>query len=701
MNHASTPIGLDRLFRPASVAVVGASAHDPARQGTRTLFDLLDNGWAGHIYPVSSRHESLYDLPVYRSLRDLPQAPDVVVARVPSAAVPSVVDDAIHIGAKFLITLASGFAENGEAGAQAQAALVNKARSGGLRIVGPQSIGLVNCMDGLSLSLSQIGERFVIRPGRTALLTQSGAIAISLAIRGQEDVGLDFSYIATFGNSADVTQTEALAWLADDAHTDAIGLYIEGFADASAFARAVTACRRAGKTVVLLRSGLSARGAQAVATHTASMSGDADTFRAFCKQLGVVLCDSAEQFLWALKAANRPTPPGAPKVLLTSVSGGACALWADHADRLGFELPQLGGAAKDGLVEVLPDYMNPGNPLDLGPSMFDDRIFDLGMRSLAAGETFNWLVIYIFTSSPTLMGGLQKIRHMERIARDHADKPLWVVWEAPTAEEWAALARSDALLAFRDLGQAAETLALLSAARTTPVLEANAILAPRLVYDARVSKTLRTEPEVKNWLRSLGIQTPQGEVFKDVEPARAYAEKLGGGVVLKVVSGEIPHKSEVGGVSVCAAGASVVVERFARLLASVDRLAPGIQYDGVLVEAMVDEPGIELFVTVRNDPLYGLVTIVGRGGVEIEVERDYAIHVGRLAVGSLPAVLGRLRSAPLFGAFRGRGPLAVGKLEGLIQRLQQGVEQTGYGEVELNPVRLTPDGAWVLDGLMR
>ena len=300
----------------------------------------------------------------------------------------------------------------------------------------------------------------MLRPGRTALLTQSGAMAISLAVRAQTELGLDFSYVATFGNSADVSPIEVLHWLARDPHTDCVGLYLEGLPDGSAFAAAVQACRAAGKSVVILRSGLSKRGAQAVASHTASMSGDGDAFRAACRQLGVALCDSSEPFLWTLKALSATRMNERPSVAFASISGGACALWADHADRLGLELPPLTPAQRDELAPRLPAFLTPANPMDLGPAVFDATAFEATLQGLLDLPSFNMLVVYLFTSSPTLMGGLAKVRLLEEIAR-RATKPIWVIWEAATVEEWAALSASRDLVAFRDLGQAAMALARL------------------------------------------------------------------------------------------------------------------------------------------------------------------------------------------------------------------------------------------------
>jgi len=687
---------LERLFRPRRIAVVGACPNDPTRMGTRTLQDLVNSGWGGEIYPVSSRYSELYGLPVYQSLRDLPTSPDVVLARTPSAGIESLVDDAIVAGAGFLVVLAAGFAESGATGAAAQRKVVERARRNGLRIVGPQSIGLINCTEGLPMSLSQLTERFVVRGGQIALLTQSGAMAISLAVRGQSEIGLEFSCVGTFGNSADVTPVEAMEWLADDPNTQVIGLYLEGLDDGQRFAEAAMKCRAAGKRIVVLRSGLSNRGAEAVASHTASMSGDADAFRALCRQLGVVLCSSSEHFLWTLKALSGRIPDGESRVAYASISGGACALWADHSERLGLSMPKLDAAQRELLGRQLPGFLSPSNPLDMGPAVFDAASFEASLRSLIANPSFNHLVVYMFTSSPTLMGGLEKISILERMA-DDIDRPIWVIWEAATDAEWTALHRSRSLIAFRDLGQAAEALAAMSTASAEPRFAAQDDHEAR---GAEASVSLATEAAVKAWLRKKGADVPRGSVCADADAAVAAAAAVGGRLVLKIVSPDVHHKSEVGGVVPCSAEPGDVVTAFHQILSDVSRHRPEAKLDGVLVEERLSAEGVELFVTVRRDPIMGLVTVIGRGGVQIEVDRDYVVHVGRLSSGDLDKMISRLRCALLFGVFRGRPALAISELARTLEILQEAVLDAGLAEIEINPLLLTSHKAWILDALV-
>ena len=557
--------------------------------------------------------------------------------------------------------------------------------------------------------MSQIMERLALRAGPVALLSQSGAMAISLSVRGQQHLGLDFGLVATFGNAADVKPVEALEWLAGDAGTRVVGLYLEGLDDAAAFARAAGRCHAAGQRLAVLRSGLSHRGAAAVASHTASMSGEGEAFRALCRQLGVVLCDSAESLLWTLKALAGGIPQGPPRVAFASISGGACALWADRCQQLGLALPAIDAEQAAALVDRLPPFLSPSNPLDLGPAVFDDAAFEGALDALATAPAFNLLVVYLFTSSPTLMGGLRKVQLLETLAR-RTQRLLWVVWEAATDEEWAALARSEAVTAFRDLGQAAQALAALRDASPgcgyRPIAGA-AVGAPGAALAepaggapaAGATTPFETEPAVKAWLREAGLTVPRAALCDSATAARAFAATCPEGVVVKIVSPALPHKTDVGGVVLCEPGTAAAAAAHARVLENVRAHRPGLQPLGVLVEERITAPGLELVVTVRRSAAMGLVTVIGRGGEQVEVDPDVVVHVGQLVPADLPALLAGLRCAPLLRGHRGRAPLALSALADAVVRLQQALLGQSLAEVELNPVRLTADKAWVLDAL--
>ncbi len=685
---------LDSLFRPKRVAIMGATPNMPTRMGTRTLHDLVASGWAGEVYPISSRHEEIYGRRAFASLRQVPAAPDVVLARTPAAQVEEAIADAISVGAGNLVVLASGFAETGEAGQQTQQRIVDNARQSGLRLLGPQSIGLVNLVDGVPLSMSQIMERLEMRAGNVALLSQSGAMAVSLSLRGQEEFGISFSYIVTFGNAADIDIPETLHWLANDANTAVIAIYLESTSDLISFAAGVAACRRAGKYVVVMRPGKSAKGASAVASHTASMAGDARVFSALCGQLSVVLAESGEEFLVAAKGLSGRTPAAPLRSAFASVSGGACALWADEAARRGFSAPDLSDDDEKLLAQELPPFLKPRNPLDLGPAMFDPQAFEASVRVLARPERFDLLAIYMFTSSPTLMGGLERIAQIEALARD-CSTPLWVIWEAPTAEEWTRLSRADAFVAFRDLGQAAVAAGHASTAQRPLRYCPDSPVAGPASAQLRAEQT---EYEIKTALAACGYDVPRGAPVADASEARRFAEAIGTSLVLKVHGGGVAHKSELGGVVFCRDGADAVPAAYSTLVENLTR--HGYAGCSVFAEELIDASGLELFATVRKQQRTGWITTIGRGGQSIEVEQDFAMRVGLLAPADVLEMLTTLRCWPLLQGFRGQPPLDVSAFARLVASLPTQLQGATDIELELNPIKVTASKAWILDALI-
>lgn len=694
MNAAPRHDCLDTLFRPRRIAVLGATPNIPTRMGTRTIHDLVSCGWSGEIYPISSHYEEIAGHKVYASLLDVPAPPDVVLLRAPAGQVEDVIAEAITVGAGHLIVLASGFAETGEAGRAAQQRIIARARENGLRLLGPQSIGLVNLVDRVPLSLSQIMERLEMKAGNVALLTQSGAMAVSLSLRGQEEHGLSFSYIVTFGNAADIDIPEALHWLSADPSTAVVAIYLESTQDMESFAAGVMACRQAGKHVVILRPGKSAKGAGAIASHTASMAGDSKVFAALCRQLSVVLADSGEDFLVAVKGLSGRMPASPLRTAFASVSGGACALWADEAERRGFQVPNLTQGDETALRQELPRFLTPRNPLDLGPAMFDNKAFAAAIRILAWPERFDLVVIYMFTSSPTLMGGLGRIGQIEALA-DESSVPVWVIWEAPTTEEWARLSQSPSITAFRDLGQASLAIGHIQTAQRPPRYHPHGPVRQAPYPPLAMA---RTESEIKAALAAGGHDTPRGACPADMDEAVRFARSLGKPLVLKAHGDGIAHKSELGGVVFCRAGVADVPVAFRTLLNNLAR--HNHPEAGIYAEEMIDEPGFELFATLRKENQTGWITTVGRGGQAIEIERDFATRIGRLTSADVVEMVQDLKCWPLLGGFRGHPRLNVEAFAKLVAALPEQLDCGAEIELELNPIKVTAERAWVLDALI-
>jgi len=700
---------LEQLLRPRSIAIVGAAPNEPGRQGSRTVYDLFQSGWGGRVYPVTGRYQEIYGYPCHESIALLPEAPDVVLARIPAKSVLQVAREAAQKGTRHLVVLASGFAEAGADGRRTQQELVELARAHGMRVLGPQSTGLYNMVDRIPMSLAQLLGRVQLRGGNVGLLVQSGAMAGVLAARGQGEFGIDFSYIVTFGNAADLTPTELIDFLADDPHTTVIAVYLEGVADGGALMQAALRALAAGKPVVVLRSGLSKSGSAAVQSHTASMTGDREVFEAACRQSGICLTASTEEFLQTLSLFRTERRSSVNGIGFASISGAACALFADHAERASLSLAPLAAQTLEAMRQCLPGFLKPGNPLDLGPVVFDDAAYAQALRAFLGASAVDVLVAYLFTSVPEQVNSPRKIALLEELARE-TDKPLIAIWEAALPDERSALARLAGVAVFTDIRCAVDALARLRAwsrAREQHQAIAGQAETERAIKSECVDLPPRTGPlseyEGKRVLRAAGINIPEGVLVHNAEEAKRAAAALGLPVAMKIQSAAIAHKTEVGGVRLGIDSITKAAASWSGLIEAAHVGAGDAAIEGVLVEAMIGGAGVEMIVAVHRDPQFGLVVSVGAGGTAVELQQDIARFIGKPRPEEVRDMLGSLRIGRRLAGFRADPGFDVAALVSLIARLGAfAFEQGRIREIELNPVKvLRPgDGAVALDCLM-
>jgi len=540
-------------------------------------------------------------------------------------------------------------------------------------------------------------------------LVQSGAMAGVLAARGQGEFGIDFSYIVTFGNAADLTPAELIDFLADDPHTTVIAVYLEGVTDGRALMKAALRALDAGKPVVVLRSGLSMSGSAAVQSHTASMTGDREVFEAACRQSGICLSASSEEFLQALSLFRTGRRSAVNGVGFASISGAACALFADHAERAVLPIAPLAADTLEAMRRCLPVFLKPGNPLDLGPVVFDDAAYAQALRAFLSEDSVDVLIAYLFTSVPEQVNSPAKIALLEELARE-TGKPLIAIWEAALPEERAALMRLGSVAVFTDIRCAVDALARLrawSGARKRH--HATLGQAATEVVIKREKLTLPGRPgplseyEGKRVLRVAGITVPEGVLVQSADEAMRTAADIGFPIAIKIQSAAIAHKTEVGGVCLGIDSPQGAVAAWSKVIQAARAGAGDAPFDGVLVEAMVGGAGVEMIVAAHRDPQFGPIVTVGAGGTAVELQQDIARYVGKPAPEDVRAMLSSLRMAKRLTGFRADAGYDVEALVDLIVRLGAFFfDEDRIREIELNPVKvLRPEkGAVALDCLM-
>lgn len=698
--HRLTAAQIDRLIRPTSVAVVGAS-DKPGALGSTLLSNLDKNGFAGTIYPINPNRETLGGRPCLKSVAELPEGVDCAVLAIPRAFVLDAVRGLAERKVGAAVIYSAGFAEGGEEGLAEQQEIGRIAAAADMVIEGPNCLGCVNYVDKVPLTFVETSCRQPKGPA-VAVISQSGAMAAVLAtMLLARDIPV--SYTVSTGNEAASGVEDYVHWLVDDPHTKVVAMIVEQFRKPKAFLAAARTLRKAGKLVVLLHPGTSSAARESAATHTGAMAGDYAVMRAYVERAGVVFAESLEELGDISEIAVRAPALPQPGTAVIGESGAFKALTLDLAEQLGLPLAQLGDADSPALRAALPEFVPVSNPLDITaqglsqPSIYKDIV-----TALLDDERVGCVVAGIIQSDPVtcaikfppimdalagrsitkpvVFAGLDEGADVppERIA---ALREAGIPWLPSTERAFRAVARLTALSA-RDLADnSIEPLPISALAGHHGVIP---------------------EYEAKALLASQGIVFPKGQFAATADEAVAAADAIGYPVAMKAQAAALGHKSDAGGVILKLADADAVRAAFARIYANVASYSAAIQLDGVLIEEM-GRMGTEMIIGAKNDPEWGPVILAGFGGVTAEILQDVCLITPEMTEDQVIAKLLALKQAPLLTGWRGSQALDLSALAKLIMRTGQiMLGNPDIREIDLNPVILHPEGqgAIPLDALM-
>lgn len=713
---------LDPVFRPRSVAVVGASS-DPKKRGFQVLVALKEAGYEGLVHPVNPRGGTLLGHPVHASLEEVPGVPDLVLVCTPASTVPHVVEACARKGVRGVVVLAVGFREAGEAGEELERRLVEAAREGGVRVVGPNTSGILN----LPLGLNLIGARGV-RPGSLSLVVQSGNMALALM---NEVTARSWDGIAVavgVGNQADLGFAEYLDFLGTHEETRAVVVYAEGFRDARRFLQVASRVSRE-KPVLVIKGARSRAGQEAARSHTGSVAGEYDRLRAGFHQAGIVEVTRTDELLHLAETlAWQPHVRDGAGLAVLSDGGGQGTLAADALEEAGVPLARLGQPTRDRLRALLGEAAGLGNPVDLaGAADADPAVFGTALAVLADDRAVGGvLVVGLFGgygirfAEELTRGEVLAARAMVR-AMEEAGKPLVVhsMYASRRSEPLEALGRArvpvvESLdVACRCIAETWRRGRRLARPVWTPDEdpEQAAPSGRRLrTLEAREAlerarsqgRTGLTEPEARALLREVGLVFPPSVFCVDEEEVARAVEGMRNAVALKAVSARIAHKTDAGGVALGLDTAEDAVRAFRTMREATRRwlAARGeeAELDGVLVSPMLAPPLAEILVGARRDPQVGPVLTVGAGGIWVEVLRDVTHRLLPLEEAEVREMLGELRTSGLLTGARGR---ERADLEAVVdQAMAVGRCLLAFpevAEVEVNPLFVYATGAEAVD----
>jgi acetyltransferase len=693
---------LHALFAPKSVALVGASAR-AGSLGQVVLGNLKQGGFAGPILLVNPRHEKLGDDPCYKSLETLPERVDLAVVTAPAAQMPDIAAQAARARIPALLILSAGFGETGPEGEALQERTVAAAREGGVRILGPNCVGLLRPSIGLNASFA----RTACAPGGIALVSQSGAICTAL-VDWAASTRVGLSSVISLGTGADIDFGDVLDYLLFDPKTESVLLYVEGVHQGRAFISSLRAIARA-KPVIVLKVGRNDAGSKAARSHTGALVGNDAVFDAVLARCGVVRVKSYQNLFAAARALSSRRKPRGDRLAVVTNGGGPGVLAADAIASHDLHLAQLSPETLARLDEILPPYWSRGNPIDVIGDSDGPRFAAAAKLAIADPGVDAVLTVYCPTGISTAEGVADALLPIAK----ESNKPLLTAWlgesgVVPTRHRVEAegipayRAAEVGVQAFAALASYVKNQKLLLEApppRATPA--EHDIPAAERILDAALAegRTLLNEVEAKGLLACFGVPVPPFEIARTHEEAVAAAERIGYPVVLKILSEDITHKSDVNGVRLDIRDAQSVGTQFDDILATVAASRPEARVAGVLVQSMVTRRhGRELMIGITTDPAFGPAISFGSGGVAVELLRDNAVGLPPLNVGLAGDLIDRTRAARLLGAYRNVPAASRPALIDVLLRVSDLVCALPWvREMDINPLLLDPEGAIALD----
>ncbi|HUZ33092.1 MAG TPA: acetate--CoA ligase family protein [Xanthobacteraceae bacterium] len=707
---------IGKYLWPKSVAVVGASSDVHGLRG-RILEIILSHPFAGKVYPVSRSASDVQGLKAYPSVDALPEPADMAILIVPAQYIPAELERCGKAGVKAAAILSSGFAEEGDAGKRMQEDIATIARRYDMAVSGPNSEGFSNMAAALCANFSPASDKSAgplipLRPvgrGQVSVISQSGGIGFAFVDRARPR-NLKFRYVVTTGNEAVLEIADFVDYMLDEGETDVFLLLTEAVKSPEKFKRAAEKALRAGKPLIIGKIGQSKPGSRAVASHTAALAGSTAAYRAVFDRYGLIegrdfdeMLDLAVGFL-----ASGDRMPAGRRVGICTASGGAGIWMADACAAAGLEVPILDAATRKALDAYVPSYGTTQNPVDSTAQGVQKLGYAEFARLVARSPSVDSVIVVITARrSAFLEADLPKLKDLAR----ETEKPVFMWTYTLPAERTVEILNEAGYPLFTTAHGCAGTLQKMADYRAMRALILHQVEAAAPAPDrSNTSAVLVAAPGViceyraRPLLAVYGIGSESaGQLVHSGDEAAAAAQAISGLVALKVQSADIPHKTEAGAVMLNLGGAERVRAGYEQVLDAVRRHAPAAYIDGVLVQAMAP-PGREVILGIHSDPTWGLMLMVGIGGVVVEALADVALAPVPLDRASALALIGRLKSAQLLGRFRGNPPADVGALADLMVKLSNFA--TDHAErisaIDLNPVIVHAEhnGVSVVDALI-
>lgn len=693
-------MGIEKLIRPKSIAVIGVTDR-PGSFGMTAAVNVLKSKNTDHIYYVHPKRTELFERKCYPSMAELPEVPECVVICTPIKTVNGILRQAGELGVKGAVVFASGYSEEQTAeGILLEEELVEIGNHFGMKILGPNCMGLNNLIDGVNMWSLGWPDQIISKGAGVGFVGQSGAITATTVHTGYINV----AYAISSGNGNSTTLEEFAEFLVDDPHVSVVSLYLEGVKNAERFARTLKKAAEKRKPVVILKGGRSKIGASSAASHTGNLAGSKEAYDAVFRKFGVIQVEDLEQFICMSQTLSvlRGHLPEKPTYAGINLSGGENTLFADVADKYQLELPELSDQTKSAMREYLPGFATPKNPLDATTALFrnEEKVIgllmtlereanigsvilggNLGMRLIDVWQIFCQSIVNAqkrgFTKPAFYVPAYEGTRHPEyRKILENAGVPLM----------------SAVSTSMQCLNKLADFV------KYKPAKKILEIAGPAPDSLSNDSFAL-SEFESKNELAAINLPIPLQKLVNHGDDLPGALEGMGYPLVLKACSPDILHKSDIGAVKLNIGDADQAVSAYAQIMSSVAEHAPDAALEGILVQEMVPQ-GVEMILGITSDVQFGPMVMVGLGGVFVEVFRDVALSPVPICKAEALDMIQGLRGSKLLSGYRGQVPCDVDAFADLMVAVSDYAvkNKKTLKEMDLNPVFVYPEGQGVCIG---
>jgi len=685
-------MSLESFFNPQSIAIVGAS-RQKSKVGYEILANIVKAGYKGGIFPVNPNTDTIEGIKCYPDLESIPDTPDLVIIIVPAKIVPPVMQQCAKVGVKSVIIITAGFREVGEEGRALEKQVVQIAKQAGIRVIGPNCLGLIVPANKLNASFG--GD--LPAAGAIAYLSQSGALLAAI-LDTANAAGIGFSKLVSIGNKADIDELDIIKALAADKDTKVIAGYLESIADGDEFVRQAERISHT-KPIILIKSGGTQAGAKAASSHTGSLAGSETAYESAFERAGIVRCDSIrQQFDYAQAFANQPLP-GGPGVAVITNAGGPGIMAADAIEREGLSFARLTKETEEKLASRLPAAANWHNPIDiLGDALADRYEFALDVVL----DDPNVDVVLVLLTPQAMTEPARTAEVIVKTARSKRKKPVLACFlGAAKVREGVEILRRGKIPPYDTTQGAVSTIKVMVDYvrwRSRPKRVVKLFPVNRRKVENIVERHLRQdildigEAESKEILEAYGFVTPKGSLATTADQAANIAQQIGYPVVLKIWSPDILHKSDVGGVKVGLASEHEVRDAFDLMIYRIPKKLPDAHILGVLVQEMCRK-GKEVILGMHRDPHFGPLMMFGMGGIMVEVLKDVSFYLAPLTAEEAKQMLVNTKTYRILQGVRGDEGVDVDKIAEGLQRLSQLVtEFPQIREMDINPYVVGREG---------